>query len=192
MGESAANCRREGGPAPGFRLSDSAYLRLLDGDDAADLQALIEANRARLARWLSWAVAQAPADTREFISGTEAQVAANDGFQAAVVVEGRIAGVIGYLGVEWEHRKTSLGYWLGERYEGSGTMTEAVRALTDHALTVWGLNRVEIRVAAENRRSRAIPERLGFQREGTLRQAERVGGRYLDSVVYSMLRGEWR
>jgi ribosomal-protein-serine acetyltransferase len=42
-------------------------------------------------------------------------------------------------------------------------MTAAVRLLVDHALTVWQLNRVEIRAAVENRRSRAIPKRLGFR-----------------------------
>jgi ribosomal-protein-serine acetyltransferase len=44
----------------------------------------------------------------------------------------------------------------------------------------------------ENRRSRAIPERLGFRQEGTLRQAELVDARYLDSVMYSMLAADWR
>jgi ribosomal-protein-serine acetyltransferase len=47
--------------------------------------------------------------------------------------------------------------------------------------------RVEIRAAPENARSRAIPGRLGFTQEGTLRQVERVGDRYLDNVVYAML-----
>ena len=46
---------------------------------------------------------------------------------------------------------------------------------------------MEIRVAAENRPSRAIPERLGFRMEGTRRQAELVDGRYLDSVIYATL-----
>jgi ribosomal-protein-serine acetyltransferase len=66
-------------------------------------------------------------------------------------------------------------------------MTGAVRALVDHALRGWELNRVEIRAAPDNRRSRAIPERLGFRQEGVLRQAERVSDRYLDSVLYAML-----
>jgi hypothetical protein len=49
-----------------------------------------------------------------------------------------------------------------------------------------------IRAAVENRRSRAIPERLNFREEGTLRKSEWIGDRYLDNVVYSMLAVEWR
>ena len=70
-------------------------------------------------------------------------------------------------------------------------MTVAVRLLVDHALSTWDLNRVEIRAAVENHRSRAIPKRLGFRHEGTLRQAELIRGRYLDSVIYVMLKAAW-
>lgn len=175
-----------------FELPPTTHLRLFEPSDAEELYALIEANRARLARWLSWAAGQTYEDTIGFIGKTIAQHAANDGFQAAIVCEGRIAGAVGFREVEWEEGSTSLGYWLGEAYEGRGTMTAAVRALTDHALTAWRLRRVEIRAATENRRSRAIPERLGFAEEGTLLKAELVGGRYLDSVVYAMLAADWR
>jgi ribosomal-protein-serine acetyltransferase len=71
-------------------------------------------------------------------------------------------------------------------------MTLAVRALVDHAFAVWDLNRVEIAAAVENTRSRALVRRLGFVEEGTRRQAERVGNRYLDHVVHSMLASEWK
>jgi ribosomal-protein-serine acetyltransferase len=70
-------------------------------------------------------------------------------------------------------------------------MTSAVRVLVGHALSTWDLNRVEIRVAVPNWRSRAIPERLGFREEGILRQAELVDGSYLDTVVYAMLKEDW-
>lgn len=178
----------------GMRLpiSPSSQLRLLDESDAQELHGLIEANRAHLARWLPWAAGQSLADTAAFIRRTREQLRENDGFQAAIACEGRIAGVIGYHGVDWGNRSTSIGYWLAEERQGRGTMTGAVRALVDHALSVWGLNRVEIRVASDNRRSRAIPERLGFTREGTLREAERVGERHLDCVLYAMLASDWR
>jgi ribosomal-protein-serine acetyltransferase len=140
---------------------------------------------------LPWAVAQTLEDTIGFIRRTRKQLADNDGFQTAIVCGEAIAGVVGYTDVDWQNRSTRLGYWLGEEYQGRGTMTLAVRALVDHALSGWHLNRVEIRAAEENRPSRAIPEHLGFRQDGTLRQAELVEGRYLDSVVYSMLAADW-
>jgi ribosomal-protein-serine acetyltransferase len=174
-----------------FELAGDCRLRLLEEADAEELYALVEANRDRLARWMPWAADQTLDGTLEFIRLTRRQVADNDGLQAAIVRGGRIAGVVGFHRVDWQNRSTSMGYWLDERQEGRGIMTLAVRALVDHALLVWGLNRVEIRAAADNRRSRAIAERLGFREEGVLREAERVGERYLDSVVYGMLASTW-
>jgi hypothetical protein len=72
------------------------------------------------------------------------------------------------------------------------TGSVATGALVDHAFGVWKLNRVEIRAGVENKRSRAIPERLGFTQEGVLRQAERVGDRFVDHVMYSILADEWK
>jgi ribosomal-protein-serine acetyltransferase len=173
-------------------LPDTSRLRLLDDADAEELYELIDSNRARLGCWLPWAAEQTLADTRAFIRRAREQSAANDGFQMAILCEQELAGVIGYHGIDWGRRSTSLGYWLGVEHEGRGTATQAVRVLTGHALTVWRLNRVEIRAAVANQRSRAIPERLGFRHEGTLREAERVGDRYLDCAVYSMLAADWR
>lgn len=156
------------------------------------LHELIEANRVYLAAWLPWAAEQSFADTLGFIQKTRAQLDGNDGFQASVLVEGRIAGVIGYTAVDWEERSTKLGYWLAAEQQGRGTMSAAVVALTDHALSAWKLRRVTIRVATENARSRAIPERLGYREEATLPKVERVGGRDLDLAVYSMAAEDWQ
>jgi len=71
-------------------------------------------------------------------------------------------------------------------------MTTAVTAMLDHAFGPWDLARVEIRAGVANRRSRAIPERLGFKEEGVLRAAERIGTRVIDHAVYVMTAREWR
>ena len=173
-------------------LAPDTHLRLLEPRDAEELHVLVVANREHLAPWMPWAAGQGLAETRAFIALTRKQVADDAGLQTAIVQDGRIAGMVGFHGVDWDARATSIGYWLDAGAQGRGTMTAAVRALVDHALSVWALNRVEIRAAPENRRSRAIPERLGFTEEGTLRQAERVGERYLDNVVYAMLAEDWK
>ena len=172
---------------------DSSWrLRILEESDAEGLYATVDANRDHLTRWLPWAAGQTLDGTRAFIRGTRRQLANNDGFQTAIVEDGRIIGMVGFHGVSWEHRSTSIGYWLAEAAQRRGIMTRAVRALVDHAFTVWQLNRVEIRAAVDNRRSRSIPERLGFRQEGVLRKAELVGDRYVDHVVYAKLAGEGR
>jgi ribosomal-protein-serine acetyltransferase len=170
-----------------LQIAEDSYLRLLEEGDAMELHALIEANRAHLARWLPWASGQGFDETLEFIRKTRSQASENHGFQASIVHDGSIVGMAGYPGVDWDNRSTRIGYWLDEAHQGRGIVTAAVRLLVDHALTVWQLNRVEVHVATENWRSRAIPDRLGFREEGTLRRAQLVDGRFLDCVVYSTL-----
>jgi ribosomal-protein-serine acetyltransferase len=174
------------------QLSAGCGLRLLRERDAEELYALIAENRDYLAEWMPWPAAQTLEGTLQFIRLARRQRADDNGFQAAITVEGEITGVAGFHGVDWANRTTSIGYWLAESHQGRGIMTGAVSALVDHAFGVWKLERVEIRAAPGNRRSRAIPERLGFTEEGTLRGVERVGDRQLDNVVYSMLASEWR
>jgi ribosomal-protein-serine acetyltransferase len=169
----------------------SLGLRVLEASDAPELQALVEANRQYLSEWLPWAPTQGLAECEKFIAEAEAQLAANNGFQAAIAPAGPIVGVVGFHAVDWTHRNTTIGYWLAENAQGRGIMTAAVRALVDHAFDEWSLHRIEIHCAPVNRRSRAIPERLGFREEATLRETELVRGRWLDGVVYGLLAEEW-
>jgi ribosomal-protein-serine acetyltransferase len=172
-------------------LPEMPQLRPFEQADAEELHALIEADRERLAPWLPWAAGQDREGTEEFIRRSREEIEEGVGYQAAIAPEGPIVGVIGCRPIDWNHRATNIGYWLAEAGLGKGTMTAAVRALTDHAFRKWGMHRIEIQAATENLRSRAIPERLGFVEEGTLRGAERVGDSYLDIVVYSVLAPDW-
>jgi ribosomal-protein-serine acetyltransferase len=140
---------------------------------------------------MSWAEGQTLAGAVEFIRMARRQEAANDGFQAALTVDDRIVGVVGFHSVNWPHGSTSIGYWLDQGHQGRGLMTRAVRTLVDHAFGEWDLHRVEIQAAVDNHRSRALAERLGFREEGVLREAERIGDRYNDLAVYAMLAPEW-
>jgi ribosomal-protein-serine acetyltransferase len=169
-------------------LTSDTHLRPLEEADADELHALIEANRAHLACWLPWADGQTHADTLDFIHEQES---AEDSFQQAIVCDGEIVGVVGFVGVDRVNRSTRIGYWLAEARQGRGTMTRAVAALVDYAFETFELNRVEVRVAVENQRSRAIPERLGFREEAVFRRSQAVGGRHLDLAIYSTLPEEW-
>ena len=64
--------------------------------------------------------------------------------------------------------------------------------MLEYLFDTMRLHRVVIQCGIGNHRSCAIPERLGFTREGVLRQAERVGARWLDLFTWSILEDEWR
>ncbi|ANE47745.1 acetyltransferase [Paenibacillus swuensis] len=78
-------------------------------------------------------------------------------------------GLSGLNKPDWEIRKFEIGYWIDTRMRGNGYMTEAVQGITNFAFTELKARRVEIRCDTLNYKSKAIPERLGFQLEGTLR-----------------------
>jgi ribosomal-protein-serine acetyltransferase len=172
-------------------IAEGAVLRVWDESHAAELTAVIAANREHLARRLPWAESYGFEDSVDYLARKRAQVEADDGFEGAIVLDGRIVGGAGFHGVDWLNRSTSIGYWLAAEAQGRGLMIGAVRALIDHAFGVWELHRVVIEVVVDNQRSRAIPERLGFRQEAVLREAKLIRGRYEDALLYAMVAPDW-
>jgi ribosomal-protein-serine acetyltransferase len=174
------------------RLDDRRLLRPVEEGDAEELYERAAADREMLAEWMPWAADATVESIREFARASRRRLADNEGFQTVIVEDGRIVGCVGFAALSWIDRSCEIGYWLAREAQGRGTVTLAARALTDHAVRVYELNRVVIRAGVGNVRSRAVAERLGFTLEGVLRQAERFGdGRYVDLAVYSMLASEW-
>jgi len=175
-----------------YRLTDDAELRPVEEHHAEAIYATVDANREHLRPWLPWVDKnRSVADTLEWVRRSNEKFAKNEGITAGIWVSGRPVGVIGNVYVNWESRKTEIGYWIAADAQGRGIVTAAARAMTEHAIRGWQLNRVEIRASVENRRSRAVAERLGFVLEGTLRQAGRCNARFEDHAIYGMLAQDW-
>ncbi len=176
-----------------WRLNEHTELRLVEERHAEALFDLVDRNRHHLREWLPWVDgSNSVEDTREFIRGVLRRFADGNGFAAGIWHHGVLAGMIDLHAIDYVNHSTSIGYWISRGFQGKGIVTTACRAVVDYAFEELGLNRVEIRCAPGNRRSRAIPERLGFVQEGTLRQVQWLNDRFEDLVVYSMLANEWR
>ncbi|HEU5140747.1 MAG TPA: GNAT family protein [Bacillales bacterium] len=176
-----------------YRLDEESYLKLLDLEDTKAVFALVDSNRDHLRQWLPWVDdTRNAADSRVFIEGAKKQFAENNGFQVGIWYKGELAGVAGFHEMDWKDRKTEIGYWLGESFQRNGLMTKTCRALLDHAFGSLELNRVEICCGTGNVKSQGVPERLGFTKEGTIRDNERVNGRFISHHVFGLLRSEWK
>lgn len=175
-----------------FKIDHDIELRPLEERHAGELFALTDRNREHLIRWLPWVDATREVeDTIAFIRHVRHIYADNKMFPTGVWHKNRIAGVLGLQRIDWDAGSGEFGYWLGAEFEGNGIMTRACRKFIAFAFEELDLNRIVIRCHPENTRSSAIPKRLGFTLEGTLRECTRLNGELIDMQIYSLLRREW-
>lgn len=106
--------------------------------------------------------------------------------------EGRqLIGTCGFFRWDEQHHRAEIGYDLCPDRWGRALMPEALTALIRHGFDQMRLNRIEATTHVENRRSQRVLEKLGFQREGLLREYYCQNGIYNDQVQFSLLRKEW-
>jgi ribosomal-protein-serine acetyltransferase len=99
-------------------------------------------------------------------------------------------GTASLHGINWKISKCEIGYWINSQFSGNGYMTEAVSELTNLGFQQLKFRRIEIRCESTNFKSRSIPEKLGFELEGTLRNDDLSadGSKLTDTCIYSMIK----
>ncbi|SES02388.1 ribosomal-protein-serine acetyltransferase [Gracilibacillus ureilyticus] len=175
-----------------YKIDEEISLKLVELKDAERVFKLTDRSRDYLREWLPWLDSTTSIeDTKGFIKSSLKSFAGNESLTTFILYKGEIVGTAGYNRIDWTNNIAYIGYWLGEDYQGNGIMTRVVKALTDYAFHDLGLQKVDIRAAVQNKKSRSIPERLGFVNEGCIRQAEWLYDHYVDHVVYGMLAKDW-
>ena len=175
------------------KIDEKLSLKLIELRDAERIFELTDKSRSYLREWLPWLdYTMKVEDSKKFIQSCLTGYAENKSLNTVIIFEGKVVGVAGFNSINWSNKTAYIGYWLGEDYQGNGIITKVAKALTDYALHDLQLNKVEIRVAAENQKSRSVPERLCFVNEAKIRQAEWLYDHYVDHIVYGMLADEWK
>ncbi|HEY8562842.1 MAG TPA: GNAT family protein [Pyrinomonadaceae bacterium] len=172
---------------------DKIEMRLLREADAPELHRTVRANIEHLRTFLHWVTPDySPEIAGEFIARNLKLAAERKSEGYGIFFEKKFVGTIGLVKLNWNSRSAEIGYWIAKDSEGRGIVTKACRTLIEYAHAELEMNRVEIRCALENKKSRAVPERLGFRLEGVLRQAIWRHTRFYDVAIYGLLAEEWR
>ncbi len=175
-----------------YRVDDDIALELIADKHAEPLFAIVERCRDHLGRWLGWVAATGDVDRmRQFCRESRRYYADTRALRCAIVHRGDLVGTVGLENIDQRNDTAEIGYWLDAEKQGKGIAFRSARAMTDIGFREYGLHRIYIRVAEDNHRSRAIPERLGYLYEGTLRQCSRMGDRHIDLRYYAVLAPEW-
>lgn len=177
-----------------YKIDEEISLRMFNEGDTEEFYNLIISSKAYLKEWLGWLdYYERVENAAQNIKGRLKIFAENGGYPTsfAIIYNGEIAGTIGFNDINKTNRIGTVGYWLGEKFQGKGIMTKVFQSLIEYGFKELGLNKIQVRAAVENKKSRALPERFGFVEEGKLRQAEWLYDHYVDHVVYGLLAEEW-
>jgi ribosomal-protein-serine acetyltransferase len=174
-----------------IKIHKDGHLRFLKGSDANELFSLIDKNREHLSLFLEWPrKTKTVKDSMDFINFT-LKKSKNGSSTYGIFFKGDLAGIAGYHPIDFVNKKASLGYWLGEEYQGNGLVTNSVKFLLKNGFKTLELNRIEMTCALENKLSQAVAERLNFKKEGVLRSAEIIGNCIYDHIIYSIIKNEY-
>lgn len=173
-------------------VRDNIKLRFIRPDEAETLYLFVDKNRAHLREWLDWVDAQTGPDVLEGnIRQRIEKAKRGEEIDLGIYIEDQLSGSMG-LKIVQKSRRAEIGYWLSKEYEGKGIMTDCVRALASYGFDVLKLHRIEIHCSVNNKKSSAIPKKLGFKLDGVFRDGSFLYDHFEDSEVYSMLEHEWR
>ncbi|WP_075981558.1 GNAT family N-acetyltransferase [Bacillus massilinigeriensis] len=175
-----------------LRVDHEIELQLLQPHHSEELFQLVDRNRYHLRKWLPWVDSiSSSAQYNQIIYIWLQQFAEYSSLNLGIRYRNILVGCISLNYVDWANSQTSIGYFLGDEFQRKGIMIRAVHSLIRYVFTELKLNRIEIRCGEHNWKSRAIPERLGFIKEGMIRDGEKLNNRFHNLILYSMLAKEW-
>jgi len=172
--------------------ADRVTLRPLRSDDVYALFAIF--SDAEVARYWSRPpmthLAQARTMLRQVREGYRSGEILQFGIERKE--DGAVIGTCTLFHIHAQSRRAELGYALGSAYWGQGYMHEALQRLARYAFEDLDFIRLEADIDPRNEPSERTLLRLGFVKEGHMRERWIVGGVVSDSAVFGLLRREWR
>jgi len=162
--------------------------------DGEEVHAAVKESVAELRPWMPWAAEKIMSVEEYEIRLREGQLKflSREDLWMMILLRrtNTIIGGTGLHRIDWNVPKFEIGYWVRTSYARQGYITEAVAALTDFAFNTLGAKRVEIRCDERNVRSTAVPQRLDFVHEATLRHDDRnhLTKQLRDTMIFAKIR----
>lgn len=176
-----------------LKVDSEIELKLAQAKYGKEAHEVVKANYDHLNEWFLWVNESMSFKTVPNFYKNSAKSFKKDGSELGLLIfyQGKIVGGTGLHSIIKPYKSAELGYWLAKEFNGRGIVTKSVVRLLEYAFKEKNLNRITIRCVPENLKSLAIPEKLGFTKEGIERESVWLHTRFADQIVYSMLAKEW-
>ena len=128
-------------------------------------------------------------DAMELVKMIQQKIEENEGINWAITLKGddRLIGYIGHYRIKWEHFRSEIGYMILPKYNGQGIVSEAIKLVVQYGFNEMNMHSLEGIIDPENAASARVLEKNGFVKEAHFIENEFFDGKFIDSVVYTLL-----
>ena len=167
--------------------TERLLLRRVDANDMKEILAL--RSNPETMKYIPRPLVKTNEDALEHIAMIDSKIESNEGINWAITLKDnpKLIGVIGHYRIKPENYRAEIGYMLLPEYHGKGIISEAVKEAVNYGFNVMKLHSIEAIIDPENHGSARVLEKNGFIKEGHLKENKFYEGRFLDSVIYSLL-----
>jgi ribosomal-protein-alanine N-acetyltransferase len=167
--------------------TERLYLRRLVKEDVNEVFAL--RSDKEVMKYIPRPLVKTEEDALEHIAMIDAKIENNEGINWAITLKDnpKLIGIIGHYRIKPEHFRAEIGYMLLPEYHGKGIIVEAIKETLNYGFQVMKLHSIEAIIDPENLASESVLQKSGFVKEAHLKENEYYEGRFLDTVIYSIL-----
>ena len=170
-------------------IDENIRLELIDEKHSQPIFDIVDKNRKHLREWLPFVDRMQTIEFAEnFVKGTMQRNKDGIEFAFVIIENDKVIGRIGVYKIDSISKIGEIGYWLAENSQGKGIIHKSIKIIISYCFTDLKLNRIEIKCATENIKSKNIPEKFNFTKEGVIRQGELLYDKYVDLILYSLLK----
>ena len=167
--------------------SERLLLRQITLDDVNEIFDL--RSNPETMKYIPRPLATTIAEAADHIKLIQEKIETNEGINWAITIKGnlKMIGIIGHYRIRWEHFRSEIGYMLLPEYHRKGVITEAIQLMIHYGFNEMKMHSLEAIIAPDNIASARVLEKNNFVKEAHLIQNEFYDGKFLDTVIYSLL-----
>ena len=167
--------------------TERLLLRRVDSNDIKEIFAL--RSNPETMKYIPRPLVKTDEEALAHIAMIDGKIDSNEGINWAITLKNnpKLIGIIGHYMIKPEHYRAEIGYMLLPEYHGKGIVSEAVKEVVKYGFEVMKLHSIEAVLDPENYGSAKVLEKNGFVKEAHLKENGFFEGRFLDTLIYSIL-----
>jgi [ribosomal protein S5]-alanine N-acetyltransferase len=168
--------------------SDRLLLRQITPDDVLSVFAL--RSNPQTMQYIPRPLVISHEQALEHIQMIQDKIETNEGINWAITLKGdpKMIGIIGHYRIRWEHFRSEIGYMLLPEYHNKGIVSQAIALMIDYGFNNMKMHSLEAIIDPNNKASAKVLEKNGFIKEAHLKENEFFNGKFLDTIIYSLLK----